>query len=129
MAHGHGDVPTAVKLATLAAQAAQSTESLDSDMQALYLDLIETALGEAARKAFAMLPETYQFSGPSYLRGEAAGKALGEAEALLTVLEARGLAPTEQQRERILACTDLDQLNAWVRKAISLSDVEELFAQ
>jgi hypothetical protein len=137
MAHGHGDVPTAVKLASLAAQAAQSTESLDSDMQALYLDLIETALGEAARKAFAMLPETYQFRGPSYLkgeavgeaRGEARGKARGEAEALLTILEARGLAPTEQQHERILACTDLDQLNAWVRKAISLSDVEELFTQ
>ena len=141
MAHGRGDVDTAVKLATLAAQAAHSTETLDSDMQALYLDLIETALGEAARKAFAMLPETYQFSGPSYLRGkaegkaegeargEARGKAEGEARAVLAVLEARGFAPTEQQSQRILSCTDLDQLNAWVRKAATLVDVEELFAQ
>ncbi len=125
MAHGRGDVQTAVKLATLAAQAAQATESLDPDTQALYLDLIETALGEAARKAFAMLPETYQFSGPSYLRG----KAEGEAKAVLTFLEARGLAPTEQQRQRILACDDLEQLNIWVRKAVTLVDVEELFAQ
>jgi hypothetical protein len=129
MAHGRGDVPTAVKLATLAAQAAQSTESLDSDMQALYLDLIENALGEAARKAFAMLPETYKFSGPSYLRGEAVGEARGEAKALITFLEARGLVPSGQQRQRILACTDLDQLSNWVRRAATLVDVEELFAQ
>jgi hypothetical protein len=72
-----------------------------------------------------MLPETYQFSGPSYLKGEA----VGEAKAVLTFLEARGLAPTEQQRQRILGCTDLEQLNIWVRKAVTLVDVEELFAQ
>ena len=137
MAHGHGDVDTAVKLASLAVEATRATQALDSDMQALYLDLIETALGEAARKAFAMLPETYQFTGPSYLRGkaegkaegEARGKAEGEAQAVLAVLEARELTPTEQQRKRILACTDLEQLNTWVRKAVTLVDVEELFAQ
>jgi hypothetical protein len=129
MAHGRGDVQTAVKLASLAAQAAQSTEFLDSDTQALYLDLIETALGEAARKAFAMLPETYQFTGPSYLKGEAVGEARGEAKAVLAVLEARGLVPTEQQRRRILDCTDLKQLNSWVRNAVTLVDVEELFTQ
>jgi len=107
----------------------------------IYLDLIETALGAAARKAFAMLPETYQFTGPSYLRGkaegeacgdvrgEARGKAEGEANAVLAVLEARGLVPTDQQRQRVLACADLEQLNTWVRKAVTLVDVEELFTQ
>jgi hypothetical protein len=49
--------------------------------------------------------------------------------AVLAVLEARGLVPTEQQRERVLACADLEQLNTWVRKAVTLVDVEELFAQ
>ena len=37
--------------------------------------------------------------------------------------------PTEQQRQRILACTNLEQLNNWVRKAVTLVDVEELFEQ
>jgi hypothetical protein len=129
MAHGRGDVQTAVKLATLAAQAANAAETLDMDMHALYLDLIETALGEAARKAFEMLPETYKFQGPTYLKGQAVGEARGEAKAVLAFLEARGLAPTEQQRQRILACADLEQLNTWVRKAVTLVDVEELFAQ
>ena len=141
MAHGRGDVQTAVKIATLAAQAANAAETLDTDMQALYLDLIETALGEAARKAFEMIPETYKFQGPTYLKGRTEGhtegrtegrtegQALGEAQAVLTVLEARGLAPTAEQRQRILACTDLEQLNTWVRKAVTLADVEELFEQ
>jgi hypothetical protein len=129
MAHGRGDVQTAVKIATLAAQAANAAEALDTDMQALYLDLIETALGEAARKAFAMIPETYQFSGPSFLKGQAVGEARGEANAVLAFLETRGLAPTEEQRQRVLACTDLEQLNSWVRRAVTLSDVDELFSQ
>jgi len=126
MAHGQGDVQTAVNIAQVAAAAAAG---LASDAQALYLDLIESALGEAARKAFEMIPETYKFQGPTYLKGQAVGEARGEAKAILAVLEARGLAPTEQQRQRILACADLEQLNTWVRKAVILADVEELFAQ
>jgi hypothetical protein len=134
MAHGRGDVETAVNLATLAAQAAQG---LDADMQALYLDLIESALGEAARKAFEMIPETYKFQGPTYLKahaqglaeGRAEGRVDGEASAVITVLEARGILPTDGQRQLILSCTDLDQLNVWLRKVGTLADVEELFSQ
>ena len=59
----------------------------------------------------------------------AEGEAQGEARAVLTFLEARGLTLTEQQRQRILTCTDLEQLNTWVRKAVTLIDVEELFTQ
>jgi hypothetical protein len=57
----------------------------------------------------------------------AEGEARGEAKAVLTFLEARGLTPNEEQRRRILACTELEQLNTWVRKAVTLIDVNELF--
>jgi hypothetical protein len=138
MAHGQGDVQTAVNIARVAAAAASD---LASDNQALYLDLIESALGEAARKAFEMLPETYKFQGPSYLRGraegeargraegEARGEARGKAQAILAFLEMRGLAVSGEQRQRIVECTDLDRLGAWLRKAVTLTDVDELFAQ
>ncbi len=80
-----------------------------------------------------MIPETYKFQGPTYLKahakGLAEGEATGEAKALLAVLEARGLAPTDEQRQLILSCTDLEQLNKWVRKAVTVADVAELFAQ
>jgi hypothetical protein len=138
MAHGHGDPNTAVNIAKLAAAAASD---LDSDRQTLYLDLIEAALGEAARKAFEVLPETYQFQGPSYLRGraegrsegqaegQARGQARGQADAVLAFLEARGIAVDEQQRQQILDCTDLERLHGWIRKAATLTDASELFEQ
>jgi hypothetical protein len=126
MAHGQGDVQTAVNIARVAAAAAAD---LASDSQALYLDLIESALGGAARKAFEMLPETYQFQGPSYLRGRVEGEANGKAEDILAILEARGMPVANDQRQRILDCTNVDRLNAWVRRAVTLTDVNELFAQ
>jgi hypothetical protein len=61
--------------------------------------------------------------------GKVEGKAESRADDVLTILQARGLELTEAQRERILACTDLEQLSGWVRKAVTLTNVNELFAQ
>jgi uncharacterized protein involved in propanediol utilization len=47
--------------------------------------------------------------------------------ALLEVLEARGLQVDEQSRQRIVACTELEQLRRWLRKAVSVQSVQELF--
>jgi len=49
--------------------------------------------------------------------GKAEGVVLGQARALLTVLKARGLEVPDDVRERIVACTDVDQIDAWVGKA------------
>jgi hypothetical protein len=42
---------------------------------------------------------------------------IGEARAVLTVLDARGVAVTADIRDRILDCTDVDQLDTWLRRA------------
>jgi len=60
-------------------------------------------------------------------RGEAKGKAEGKAEALLDVLAARGLAVSDAQRQRALACTDLDTLARWLRRAATASSCDEVF--
>jgi len=52
-------------------------------------------------------------------RGKAKGKAEGEAQAILTVLEARGLEVPDKVRKVVLSCTDLAQLDAWVRAAVT----------
>ena len=59
----------------------------------------------------------------------ARGEAKGEAKAVLAILEARGVAFTEPQRQQIFECTDLERLNGWVRRAVTLKDVSELFEQ
>jgi hypothetical protein len=58
--------------------------------------------------------------------GEAKGKAKGEAQAILAVLEARGLEVPAKVRKVVLSCTDLAQLDAWVRAAVSVPSAEAL---
>lgn len=60
--------------------------------------------------------------------GRTEGKAEGKAEGVLQVLDARGIAVSEEQKARILACTDIAVLDRWIRRAVSVSSTEELFA-
>lgn len=57
---------------------------------------------------------------------EAAARAGEKADAILQVLEVRGIAVNLSQREEILACTDLDRLNRWLRRAASASSTDEV---
>ncbi|MEO3793997.1 hypothetical protein ABGB14_27610 [Nonomuraea sp. B10E15] len=57
----------------------------------------------------------------------AEGKAEGEANAVLLILEARGISLPDEARARILACTDLHTLESWVRKAATAKSADELF--
>jgi hypothetical protein len=59
-------------------------------------------------------------------RNRAEGKAEGEGEAILTVLDARGVSVPDAVRDEILACTDLTQLNRWLRRAVSASTADEV---
>jgi hypothetical protein len=68
------------------------------------------ALGEAAGEA----------------RGEARGVARGEGRAVITVLEARGVAVPDVVRERVMACTDVDQLDTWLRRAVTANTADEV---
>jgi predicted transposase YdaD len=60
--------------------------------------------------------------------GEAKGEAKGKAQAVLSVLEARGLSVTAAQRAKVLGCTDLAQLEAWVRQAVTAKTTAALFS-
>ena len=53
-------------------------------------------------------------------------EARGEARAVLTVLEARGVAVPAEVRDKILACTDLAQLDSWLRRATTATYIHEV---
>jgi hypothetical protein len=133
MAHGQGDPDTAVRIASAAAAAILQ---LPEDRRLLYSALVETALGEAARKAFEMLPDTHQFMSESQRRsfakgraeGEAAGKAEGKAEAVLQILTKRAIPVSDELRRRILECGDVDALDRWLDRALTAAAADELFA-
>jgi hypothetical protein len=59
-------------------------------------------------------------------RGEALGEARGEAHAVLTVFDARGVPVPDAVREQILACTDLTQLDTWLRRAVTAASAEDV---
>ncbi|GGK96120.1 hypothetical protein Sme01_31560 [Sphaerisporangium melleum] len=59
-------------------------------------------------------------------KGKAKGKAEGEANAVLTVLATRGVPVTDRQAAAILACTDLEQLEKWLTKAVTATTIDDL---
>jgi hypothetical protein len=55
------------------------------------------------------------------------GEAKGEANAVLILLATRGIEVSDDERTRILTCTDLDQLGTWIRRAATATTVDDLF--
>ncbi|WP_327316481.1 hypothetical protein [Streptomyces sp. NBC_01235] len=48
---------------------------------------------------------------------------------VLRVLEVRGIAISDDIRERITTCTDLDRLDDWLDRAGTVEQAEDLFAE
>ena len=150
MAHGRGSVATA---AAIGAAAAQAVLRLSEEQRVLYSLLIEANLSEAARKAIEMQPGLEMFFSKAQRRnfergraegeakgrtegeakgraeGEAKGRMAGEAAALLKILTRRGLTFTEEQRQRILGCTDAATLDRWLDRALAVRSVAGLLAE
>ena len=61
-------------------------------------------------------------------KGEARGRAKARAEAVLGVLEHRGLAITVTLRRRVLACRDELALQRWFDRAFTVASAKELLA-
>ncbi|MFC7731932.1 RpnC/YadD family protein [Actinomadura keratinilytica] len=109
-----------------------------------YYDWVSALLPEAARKTLREKMKTasrwYSEDAQAWIaegiaegkaqglaEGKAEGRAEGEAKSLLLFLEARGIEVTDEQRQRILQCADLQQLETWVRRAATVSSADELF--
>jgi hypothetical protein len=125
MAHGKGEVERAVKVAAAAVAGVELVS--DEGLFVLYSDLIDAALSEAARKAFQMLPHGYEYQSETIRKSIDLGRAEARAAAVVDVLEARGVAVSEAQRERILGTKDLETLTRWVRRAVTVTSVDALF--
>ena len=127
MAHGAEPGQDGVLSAFLVALTA-----VDDDTGALYYDLVHKALSRAALKR---LEELMRIAGYEYqsdfarkyvAEGEARGKAKGESEALLIVLEGRGIKVPAEARSRIVNCKDLDQLKVWLRRALDATSIQDV---
>lgn len=97
----------------------------------LYTDLVLNALPKAARRILEELVKAdivdYEFKSDLFLRSQARGEVKGEAKSVLKVLEARGLSVSDDVRERVLACTDPEQLDQWLVRAVTAERADQLF--
>jgi hypothetical protein len=136
LAHGRGEHAREIASAALSA-----ATHLDEQRRALYIDTVLHSISGALRKAleFAMDIKDYQnyeFKSPIFkdqidrgvARGVAQGEARGRAQAVLTFLQARNLPVTDDQRARILACTDLPTLDRWAARAATAASAEDVLA-
>ncbi|WP_437810991.1 hypothetical protein [Sorangium sp. So ce1078] len=130
MAHGHSEAGEAIGVAFLAAAA-----GLDEERRAVYGDLVLSSLSAAARRTLeAMMKGGYEFQSEfarSYVakgveKGRQEASVETKAHAVLAVLEARGLEVPADVRERVLASTDLVELDRWLRRAAVASDAREI---
>jgi flagellar biosynthesis/type III secretory pathway protein FliH len=142
MAHGHEEVGAAIAHTVLAAMV-----GLDAERIRLYVDLTMNSLSEATRYALeaVMQSGTYEYQSEfarKYVaqgreeglqkglkQGRQKGRHEGELAALLEVLAARGIKVDAASRQQLLACTQPSQLKRWLRKAVTVQSVHELFAR
>jgi hypothetical protein len=117
----------------------------DHDRATRYTDLVLTALPAAARAHLEdlMTTGTYEYKSDFARRyyhqgqtegltegraeGLTEGRAEGEVRALLAILNARGIPVPDDTRIRITGCTDLDQLETWIRRAATATTIQSLF--
>jgi len=101
----------------------------DESGHALYIDLLRATLPDPGSEYLEHLMTTAahqyktDFADIAYARGEARG----EANALLAVLTARGIAVPADIRTRITSCTDTEQLADWLVKAATATTATEVF--
>jgi len=62
-------------------------------------------------------------------QGRAEGIAAAKRDALLDVLDARGVDVPETVRAEVLACSDLDQLNTWFHRALKSASIDDVFSK
>lgn len=103
--------------------------NLERDQAGMYADMVRAALsGEIwDRLEKHLKTETYEYLSDWARDNIAKGRAEGQAEAILTVLSARGIEVSEDVSERIRRCHDLDRLAAWLRAAATADSPDELF--
>jgi hypothetical protein len=128
MAHGQQEVGQSIVQAVLAA-----VVGLEAERVRLYVDLALSSLNDVARTALEALMQSgnyeYQsnFARRYVAQGLEQGRHEGEMEALFEVLDARGLRVDARSRRRIQACTELAQLKRWLRLAVTVQSVQQLF--
>lgn len=97
------------------------------DATSLFGYTVDMAVPEARRvleeTVSVYVPKHSPWAQNLYREGEAAG----EASSVLSVLRHRGIEVPPERERQIRSCTDLDQLDLWLRRALDAAHIDDLF--
>ncbi|MFI0239732.1 hypothetical protein [Streptomyces sp. NPDC016845] len=127
--HGRGSDAAAI-LESLAS----ALRTIESDSAGMLAQFVDTGLVNPQAKEIwrnLMTQVSYFFRHPvaEQVReeGREEGRAQDRAEMTLRILEWRGLSVPGVVRDRVLACSDTEQLTVWAERAVHVSDPADLF--
>jgi len=141
----HGRKPGSKELGKVAMQAVAEGLDADAKRYKLLADLIAACLDEQALREIKdemelqITPPLSKWAREHFFEGREegllagreegllAGRQEGLRQAILLVLESRGLSPSAAQREQLARCIDTAQLEAWLRHAGVAVAVDPLF--
>jgi hypothetical protein len=104
-----------------------STEVSAADRLRMTAIILRLA-SDAARQILEAMMTTSEYEKTFVERIHDQGIAEGKAEAVLRLLDVRGVTLTREQRDQVTACTDAAQLDLWFDRAITASTDAEVFA-
>jgi hypothetical protein len=123
LTHGDGPQGRAVLIALM-----EALDIMESGKAASYYEYVVSLLSEAARRQLeSLMTATYERHSKFAIKHYALGKIAGRIEDILLILNARGVEVPADVRAEIARCDDLEQLDTWLIRAASASDVSELF--
>jgi hypothetical protein len=124
----HGNTEREVEIARAAYPV---VVGLDEERAKFYADLIDSSISEAARRALEdwMNSGSYEYRGPFAKKHIAEGVRRGRAQAVIDVLEGRGIEVPEVARQRVLNSADSGEVDQWLRRAIVVKSAIELFEE
>lgn len=111
--------------------AMRALAATDRSRAEVYHDVVRAALPAAAQSYLEGLMDlkNYQFRSEFAVHYISRGKAEGEAWAVLGVLAARGIDVPEYARNEITGCANLDLLDTWVSRAVTVTSIDDLFSE
>ncbi|MFE7727965.1 hypothetical protein ACFYO6_23350 [Streptomyces anthocyanicus] len=134
MTHGRG-----AKAAAILEPLAFALRTVDGESAAVFGQLVESCLGDPGAKEIwrdLMSEIRYFFNSPVAEKVREEGRVEGREEGMvedragmtIRILEWRAIPVPDAVREKVLACSDLDQLEDWAQRALTAERAEDLFA-
>ena len=124
----HGKDPNA---AAILKALATALKTIDEDTAQIFAELTELGLGATPaahlwRDLMSVDLNFFRSQTSQRLREE--GRTEGRAEYIIRALDRHGVELTDEARDRILHCTDLELLDLWFDRALNATDARDLFA-